>query len=149
MSTAADRAVVLDASVVVKLVLVEELTPTAWRLYDDAFERDRPLVAPALLANEVTNAVYRQLRRGSIGESMADAAVETLPNLGILLTSPPALVAVAYAFAKLHRLAAVYDALYVVLARDLGADLWTDDLRLLHALGPAAPWVRWLGDYDE
>lgn len=41
MSTLADRPVVLDASVVVKLVLVEELTSTAWRLYEDAFARDR------------------------------------------------------------------------------------------------------------
>lgn len=102
MSTLADRPVVLDASVVVKLVLVEELTSTAWRLYEDAFARDRSFVVPALLANEVTNAIYRQFRRGLIGESMADQAVEALPNLGILLTSPPTLVQDAYAFAKHH-----------------------------------------------
>ena len=63
------------------------------------------------------------------------------------MLSPPDLPQEAYAFAKRHRLGAIYDSLYVVLARDLGAVLWTDDQSLLNALGSAAPWVRWLGDY--
>lgn len=29
----------------------------------------------------------------------------------------------------------------------LNVDLWTDDRVLLKALGPAAPWVRWIGEY--
>ncbi len=36
------------------------------------------------------------------------------------------------------------DSLYVVLAQILGADLWIADRRLLAAVGPIAPWVRFI-----
>jgi predicted nucleic acid-binding protein len=41
----------------------------------------------------------------------------------------------------------VYDALYVVLARLLNAELWTADGRLVTQLAGRAPWVRSLRDY--
>ena len=64
------------------------------------------------------------------------------------LLAPPGLTRQAYAFAKRHRLGAIYDALYVVLAQYLGADLWTDDVALINSVGPATPWVRWIGSYS-
>lgn len=33
------------------------------------------------------------------------------------------------------------------LAQTPGCDLWTDDRRLLGALGGTLPFVRWIGDY--
>jgi hypothetical protein len=60
---------------------------------------------------------------------------------------PPGLYARAVTFARVNQLPTVYDSLYVVLAQDLGADLWTADRRLLRQIAAVAPWVRWLGDY--
>jgi predicted nucleic acid-binding protein len=34
-----------------------------------------------------------------------------------------------------------------VLAQLLGVELWTADQHLVNALGSAAPWVRWIGDF--
>ena len=51
--------------------------------------------------------------------------------------------------ARAHGLGAIYDALYVVLAQRLDAELWTTDRNLINAVGRAAPWVRWIGDYAE
>ena len=42
----------------------------------------------------------------------------------------------------------VYDAMYVVLANRLSYELWTDDQRLLRALGGTFTNARWIGDYE-
>jgi predicted nucleic acid-binding protein len=145
----AGRPVVVDASVAVKWVLVESLSDRAERLYEDCFQAQRPPMAPALLPNEVINAIYRQLHRGGLAERDADAAVARFARLSVWLLAPSGLPEDAYAFAKRHQLGAIYDALYVVLAQRLGAELWTDDLGLLSSVGTAAPWVRWIGDYPD
>jgi predicted nucleic acid-binding protein len=139
--------IVVDASVAVKWLLDEPLSDVAEQLYNDSSAFHRPLVAPSLLPNEVTNAIYQQLRRGGLVETEADAAVVRFARLDVQLLAPPELPQEAYAFAKRHRLGAIYDSLYVVLAQRLGAELWTDDRSLLNSVGPAAPWIRWLGDY--
>jgi len=138
---------VVDASVVVKLVLDEPRSDLARRLYEQSVDTGQRLVAPTILPNEVINAVYRQLRRGGLAEARADAAVAQFLDLAVNLLAPPDLARAAYAYAKLHHLGVIYVALYVVLARDLGADFWTDDQRLLNTLRSSAPWVRWIGDY--
>lgn len=140
---------VTDASVAVKWLIDEPRADLAVQLYDDASASGHVIVAPALLSNEVVNAVFRQWRRGEILEEEADAAVARFTTLNVRLLAPPQLVPEAYRFAKLHRLGAIYDSLYVVLARDLGGDLWTDDHKLLNAVARSAPWVRWIGHYPD
>lgn len=144
-----DRTAVVDASVAVKLVIDEPLSDRATRLYDDSVSSDRPLNAPSILRNEVTNAVYRRYRRNDLTEASADLAVSRFAAFRFAVLAPSNLVVEAYAFAKRHRLGAIYDSLYVVLARDLGADLWTDDQKLLNAVAGTAPWVRWIGHYPD
>jgi predicted nucleic acid-binding protein len=53
----------------------------------------------------------------------------------------------ALVFARSAQIHSVYDALYVVLAQLVNAELWTDDRRLLQAAANTVPWVRWIGDY--
>ena len=139
----------VDASVAVKWLFEEPQSDSAERLYTDSLAVGRPLLAPSLFPNEVTNAIYRQLRRGRIEESRADEAIARFDDFGqdVRLLDVPGLTREAYAFAKRHQLGAIYDSLYVVLARDLDADLWTDDRALLSRLAAAAPCVRWIGDY--
>lgn len=139
--------VVVDASVAVKWVLNEPSSDAAERLYVESHVAQRPLVAPPLLPNEVTNAIYRRLHRQLITEVEADEAVARFADLDVRLLAPSGLTQAAYAFAKRHQLGAIYDSLYVVLAHHVDAVLWTDDRRLLNAVGSAAPWVRWLGHY--
>ncbi len=147
MSDDAGSPIVVDASVAVKWVLGEAFSDRALMLYGTGVRSGQPLLAPIILPNEVANAVYQQLRRGRITESEADAAVSRFSGYAVDLLSPPGLVEQAYAFAKRHQLGAIDDSLYVVLARELGADLWTDDRALLTRLAAAAPWVRWIGDH--
>ena len=150
MSAAGVSPRVVDASVVVKWVVEEEFADQAEALFTRAARSRQLLQAPALLPNEVTNAVYQKLRRGRMTTEEADRAVAealAMIEIGVELTATPSLLRTAYAFAKAQNLPAIYDSLYVVLARDLDAELWTDDRRLLAAVSAAAPWVRWIGDY--
>ena len=143
---------VVDASVAVKWLFDEEWSDQAHALLEWHTRAAEPLVAPALLPNEVANAIHRRLRRGLIANAEAAAAVVTATRIlenRVELLTPPNLTWDAYAFAGAHGLPAVYDALYVVLAQRLGAELWTADQRLLGVVGVAAPWVRWIGDYAE
>jgi predicted nucleic acid-binding protein len=138
---------VVDASVAVKWLVVEERSPLAERLYTHSYASGRPLVAPPLFRNEVVNALYRRLRRTLLQESRADAMVTRFFDFDVQVRDLPGLLQEAYAFAKRHEFGAIYDSLYVVLARDLGTLLWTDDRKLINAVASAAPWVRWIGDY--
>ena len=140
--------VAVDAAVAAKLVLPEELSNRAHALVEGAFRAGRRVVGPPLLHAEVANAVYQRLRRDDLTAAEAEAAVALLPRLGIEAVAPPELLPEAAAFARKHRLKQVFDAQYAVLARLLGADLWTGDRTLYKKLNPVAPWVRWIGDYD-
>lgn len=142
-----NRLAVVDASVAVKWVVVEEFSDRALALHQAGVDLGRPVRAPHLLPNEVTNAIYQRLRRGLISEIEANDAIETFLRFDVELFAARDSPLEAYRFAKAHRLRAIYDAIYVVLAQSLDADLWTDDRRLLAAVGTAAPWVRWIGHY--
>ncbi len=150
MTDGPNRPAVVDASVAVKWVVSEAFSDQANALLNRAANTRQPLLAPSLLPNEVTNAIYQRFRRGHLTASDADAAVAEaarLLRLGVVLRASTALPRQAYAFARTHRLTTVYDALYVVLAQRLNADLWTDDRRLLNVLGANIPWVRWIATY--
>jgi predicted nucleic acid-binding protein len=138
---------VVDASVVVKVLIEEAFSANAAALVQRAALDDWRLVAPTLFSGEVTNAIYQAWRRGDLTDHEANRAVLGLRTLEIDLVDPLFLYERAYAFAHDHRLPAVYDCHYVVLAHEMNAECWTADRRLLNGLGADAPRVRWIGDF--
>jgi predicted nucleic acid-binding protein len=141
---------VVDASVAVKWVIDDEAyIAEARALLVDGFREEIRLAAPHMLLTEVTNAVYQRFRRRELTEEAVDRLVALLWAYPIDLLSPPDLTRWSYRFVRRHRLANVYDSHYVVLARELGTELWTGDRRMFNSLQPVAPWVRWLGDYGS
>jgi predicted nucleic acid-binding protein len=145
-------AVMVDASVAAKWVLVaEDHAAEALLLLTECLRHDRPLVGPPHLHGEVSNALYQRVRSTDPGKQlMPDEAAEALAVfLALPLTPvvPPTLYERAFDLAQALNLPSLYDALYVVAAQLLGVELWTADRRLLTALGPAAPWVHFIGDY--
>ena len=144
------NALVIDASVAFKWVIDEAYTDQARTLLAAALGGGIPLLGPPHLPSEVANALYRRsLRTGPHAISMqdAEAALTDFLSFPVRLADPNPLYLDAFHFARVHQLSSVYDAAYVVLAQAVGAELWTDDQRLLQSLGAAAPWVRWIGDY--
>jgi predicted nucleic acid-binding protein len=140
---------VIDASVVIKLLIDEEHSDRALKLLSDAVQTGASLFAPTLMPSEVTNVLFQRTRRQqhAISESVADEALAMFLHLPIHLEAPPDLYPRALHFARVSGQRATYDCVYVALAELLGVELWTADEKLVRSVGPATPWVRWIGDY--
>lgn len=141
---------VVDASVAIKWVVNEPYSAQARALREDTAARREPLLAPPHFTGEVMNGLYRRIYRANetaLTEAQASRAVNAFLELPIDILTPADLHARAFDFARAHRLASVYDSLYVTLAQLVGVDLWTADERLLNSVRGIAPAVRWIGDY--
>lgn len=146
---AADRPpVVVDASLVVKWLLPEELSNRAQVLWEAAIRSDRPLFAAPSVPVEVAGIIHDRTRREEITVAEADAAVALLDRLGLETVAPPELVPEAIAFCRDAGIKGLPGTQAIVLARILNAELWTADQKLFrHAA--IAPWMHWLGDFES
>jgi predicted nucleic acid-binding protein len=146
-----NHAVAVDASVALKWVLAEEFTEQARSLLRD--NARRPIIAPPHLSSEVTNALYQRVRTTDptkhISAAEAQKALRQFLRFRLELRAEPALYQQALLFAQTHRLSQIYDSLYVVLAQMVGTELWTGDKRLINVVGSVAPWVRFIGVYQQ
>ncbi|HZQ38120.1 MAG TPA: type II toxin-antitoxin system VapC family toxin [Dehalococcoidia bacterium] len=143
--------IVLDASAAIKLVVAERSTDRVRALVDACLHDGREMYAPPHMRGEAVNGIFQRLRSTDpakhLGRTRVDVAVAQLLRYPISSLDPSGLYERALDFAANHSLPTVYDALYVALAQQLGAELWTADQRLLSALGGAAPWVHDIAGY--
>jgi len=136
-----------DASVAAKWILPEEQSVEARSLYRATLGAGERIVAPPLLPIEVTNILRRRVRAGDLALPDAMALLGEFLRFPITLVNPVGLHQQALLLADRFGLAAAYDAHYLALAEGLGCELWTDDRRLLAAVGRELPSVRWIGDF--
>ena len=129
------RPIVVDSSVAIALILDEPEAPAVERALGSWTREARSLVVPSQFWLEVVNRLGRD--RGSSGQRML-AAVHRLDTLG-LETLEPGRPLLLHAIDRMerHRLTA-YEAMYLVLAESLDADLATFDRALAAAAGPRA-----------
>lgn len=139
-----DRLVVVDASVALKWVVIEDGSDVANDLLDHT--RDGlTLAAPEHLLGEVGNGIRKRVAQKVLSPADALTAFATIGQLGLELVSG------ADRWHRTLRAALdwsleTYDALYVLLAQDLDADLVTADGRLLEAARHHGLPVRPLSD---
>ncbi|MEJ7761904.1 MAG: type II toxin-antitoxin system VapC family toxin [Thermomicrobiales bacterium] len=139
--------VVVDASLVLKWLLPEELSNRAQALLEAAIRSDRPLVAAPSVPIEVAGAIHDRARREEVTVAEADAAVDLLGRLGLETVAPPELAVEAVTFCRDAGIKGLPGVQAIVLARVINADLWTADSRTYrHAA--IAPWMHWLGDFE-
>jgi predicted nucleic acid-binding protein len=117
---------VVDASVIVQVSLAGGvLGPLA----------GHDLVAPTLLASEVTSILCELTHRGEVPHDHARVAVVGLARLPIRYERPDGLAERAWDLARSLGWAKSYDAEYVALALDLEAPLLTLDERMRRGAG--------------
>lgn len=121
-------ACVVDASVAIKLFLIEKYTPEVQAFFlrlDDSAEA----FAPHLMLTECTNILWRQVVMKSYDIAQAQRDVVDLLALAVQWTPTPELLPRALEIATTYG-STVYDSCYVVLAERLNVPLLTHDNRL-------------------
>lgn len=137
---------VVDASVGIKLFVVEALSEEAHTLFSYLAE-DPParFHVPDLFYIECTNILWKYARRLGLAVEDARLMVEQLAQLALLSSPTEAIMSDALDLALAHDITA-YDASYVALAGQLALPLITADQRLVRSLAGTEHDVRWLGD---
>ena len=137
---------VMDASVGIKLFIVEPLSAEAHALF--ARRTDDPparFFVPDLFFIECTNILWKYVKRLGLPTEDAKVNVEQLGLLALQVTPTRALMTDALAIALKHDVTA-YDAAYVALSQTLALPLITADEKLMRALAGTSYDIRWLGD---
>jgi predicted nucleic acid-binding protein len=139
--------VCVDANIVVTIVAPEVQRPLALSLWRSWLKQDREIVAPRLLAYEVTSALWRKVRRDVLTLEEARHAVQAALRMGVTILDPPGLSEQAFELAARFQRPAAYDAHYLALADHLECPFWTADERLYNAIRTDFPHIHWLGEH--
>jgi len=140
---------VVDASVGIKLFLIEPLSERADALFDHL--TDTPparFYVPDLFFIECTNILRKYVRRFGYPADAAQRDVHDLARLPLQIVSTAALAEEALAIAVEYG-ATAYDSAYVALARRLSLPLVTADEALVDRFAEGDADVRFLGDWPE
>ena len=142
--------VVVDTSIALKWVLEEVDSDKADTLLAEWIKKGMLIIAPDLLAYEITNALYRKVRKGEITLDRAKEALAEISLAEIEFDFSPdfALSTRAIELANHFNIPATYDSHYLALAERKGCELWTADLRMWNSVKGKLDWVRWMGDYS-
>jgi predicted nucleic acid-binding protein len=119
-------AVVVDASVVVVLTTGDPRRALADKVVREWLTRGEEMHAPTLLTYEVASAMTRLVAAGAMTEQQAIALWPELQGLPITYHPPGDGARLTSIALQLQRQSA-YDAAYLALAEDLGAELWAFD----------------------
>ncbi len=137
----------LDASVATKWLIEEEFSEQADALAIESRASDEPMVGPPHLQAEVSNNIFQRVRGGVLTLGEGQDKLHDLASYGVSVREPPGLYLRAFELGTRYQVASGYDAIYLSLAWLLGAELWTDDRRLLNALRGRVAYVHWIGDW--
>lgn len=140
---------VVDASVAIKLFLIEPLAGQADALFaalaEDAGTR---FYVPDLLYIECTNILTKYVRWHAYPLEDAERDLDNLLRLPLYAVPARDVAQDAIALAAAHGVSA-YDAAYVALGRRLLLPVVTADETLVHRLAGSGLDVRWLGDWPQ
>jgi predicted nucleic acid-binding protein len=107
------------------------------------------LIAPALLAFEVTSSLRRLVYLGEITPDQGEEAFREFLKISVQLSHQYGIFPLAWSLSKRFNFPRAYDAAYLALAQLRHCEFWTADKRLFNAVSRELSWVRWLGDYDR
>jgi predicted nucleic acid-binding protein len=138
---------VVDANVVAKLYLKDEQYTDKSDLLFSRFKRGEiHLAAPRLITYEVPSVIKRGAVRAKAGEETWRAAINSFESLGLLIIDDSGAKYEAMRLAiKYGR--SYYDALYLLLAEDLGCPFITADYKLVRALHTRLSYIISLASY--
>ncbi|GAP10195.1 predicted nucleic acid-binding protein, contains PIN domain [Bellilinea caldifistulae] len=140
--------IVLDASVVVPLMMPHPLSQAAERWIRHWKREYYRLVSPCFMPVEAVSVLRQVVYGGRFNPQQALEAVDILMALGIELVMPDGeVLQSSLRWAERLGQSKAYDAQYVALAEQCGAELWSADQRLVNTLqAQGAGWAHWIGE---
>jgi len=106
------KEIVVDASVVIKVVVPEDMSDKADTLISDAKASGIKLIAPHLYEPEIVSVLSRKVWEGNLTNAQADAALRALKNVPVKLLSFAGQVDKAWIIARQFNMRYAYDAFY-------------------------------------
>ncbi len=137
---------VIDASILLKLLLPEKRSDDIRRLWGRWVEQDAEIVAPFLLAYEVVSVLRNKVFRGELSPEAGEAAFVAFRSQEVSLLHPDGIEEKAWELAKRWNLPTSYDAAYLALAEVMDYEFWTADNRLAAALRRRVSRLRVVAD---
>ena len=134
--------IVLDASIILKLIFEEKDTPLALQLRENHITGKEKLAAPELLYYELANVLATKVLIPVKNASSALAEIFNLEIVTFTLGAEEFLSSIS--FSRKYKIS-VYDASYVILAERLKCDFVTADVQLFRKTKDLK-FVRLLGD---
>ena len=140
--------VIVDTSIVIKWMIEEPDSDIATVLLSRWISEDTVILAPVLLAYEISNVLYQRIRKGLITVKEAEQSLSYVLTNTVELDVPQdySLNIRATQLAHEFSLSAAYDAHYLALAEREHCEYWTADIKLLNATSKKLSWVRNLKD---
>lgn len=138
---------VIDASLAVKLLVMEAFTAQARALALSWRTSGIALAGPNFMPSEVASAFRKKIQEGILTNDGAKQAMTRFYGLRITLypSQPLHNRAIDLAVELNQRLA--YDCHYLALAEFMDCDFWTADRPFYRAAQGSYPRVHWIGNY--
>lgn len=138
--------VVIDASLLVKLLVIEEFSAQAVRLANYWAAMSIRLAAPDFIHAEIISALYKKVSAGIISRALAVELMSEFYEMGVNIYPASWFHQRAIDLALELRQRMPYDSHYLALAESLNCDFWTADQPFYRAAQPRHPRVRWIGN---
>lgn len=128
------NAIVVDCSAIVPWFFPEEEEGASLEIRRRVTQAGMQLVAPDLLRAEFGNVAWKKVRRGLCSRDLAQKQIALFSRLPILYCTHEPVIGSAFELACREGVT-VYDALYLVLARETEVGLATLDMRVRKTAG--------------
>ena len=138
--------VVIDASLLVKLLVIEQFSAQAVRLANYWAAMGIRLAAPDFIHAEVISALYKKISAGIISINLAVELMTEFYQMDINIYPASLYHQRAIELALELRQRMPYDSHYLALAESLNCDFWTADRPFYRAAQPHHPRVQWIGN---
>ena len=140
--------IVVDSNLIAAIAIPLPYSDAAHRVIAEWKKGGYVIRGPVLWEYEFTTILRRAQFHGLLSVEQMARALQRVGVLNIQSVPPSeALHRSALVWAERLKQSRAYDAQYLALAEELGAEFWTRDRRLTHsAHSQGANWVHWVGE---